>query len=348
MFNNAIYHEELIRITETSLPLHLLDGSTLLITGASGLIGATLADIIIFYNSHKNGNINLWLMGRNECAMKLRFKNAMGIKNVHFLINDVCNEININSPIDYIVHAAGKGDPKSFVDDPVGVMNANYIGMYQVLELARKKCSKKVVYISSGEVYGILDSNLHKTGMRESDYGYLDILTQRACYASSKRAAETLCISYVEQHGMDVSIARPCHTYGATMSKKDSRVIAEFLRNAIRKSDIIMKSPGLQKRSYCYVSDTAEALLYILLKGISGRAYNIANSLSVITIRDLADLIAAKANINVKYQEADKIEKKGYSDIMDAILDPTALEELGWRPKYTINEGIERVLSILG
>ncbi len=348
MINHVIYQEELNRITESSLPWNNLDGCNLLITGASGLIGSMLADVIIYHNKNKNGNINLWLMGRNEAALKLRYGNYMKDSYVHFLVQDVCKEIEINTPIDYIVHGAGKGDPQSFAEDPVGVMNANYIGMFRVLELARKKHTKKVVYISSGEVYGILDPiRCKEAGMKESDYGYLDIINPRACYASSKRAAETLCISYKEQYGINVSIARPCHTYGAAMSEKDSRVIGEFLRCAIDKRNIIMKSPGLQKRSYCYIADTAEALLYIMLKGKNGCAYNISNSKSVITIRELAELIAKKADIKVTFQNSQEAEKRGYSNIMNAVLDSAALEEIGWKPYYTIEEGLNRALTIL-
>lgn len=346
MLNSLTYQEELNRIIK-SFPLDFLDGANVLITGASGLIGGVLADTIIHSIYQKRSNVNLWLMSRDEKVLQDRFHDSMNLKNIHLIAADVCKEINISEPIDYIVHAAGKGDPKSFATDPVGVMNANYLGMYQVLELAKRKKAKKVVYISSGEVYGVVELKSFELGMKEKDYGYLDILSPRACYASSKRAAETLCISYADQYGIDVSIARPCHTYGPATVMTDSRVIAEFMRYGLQKSDIIMKSPGLQKRSYCYVPDTGLALLYIMAKGVRGKAYNIANSKSVITIRELAELIAAKANVAIQYEEADQKEKKGFSDIMHAVLNSGALEELGWRPNYDIYEGIDRTLSIL-
>lgn len=348
MINNHIYDKDLMYINNFELPWERLDGKAILVTGGSGLIGSTIIDAIIYRNEKRHSGIDVWVLSRNEKVVNERFGKYFEKSYFHYLCQDVCEKINIPSEIEYIVHGAGKGDPNSFASDPVGVMNANYMGMYQVLELAREQRTNKVVYISSGEVYG--DQSQERRlieGVKEADYGYVNLLDPRACYASSKRAAETLCAAYRMQYGVNVSIARPCHTYGAAMLDSDNRVVGEFLRKAKRKESIVLKSQGLQERNYCYVSDTVTALLIILLKGESGKAYNIADRHSVIRIRDMAELLAEQTGTEVIFEKATEFEKKGYGIIERAVLDPSALEKLGWSAEYHLKKGLNHVLSMM-
>lgn len=353
MLEHRLYEEDMKQINHIDIPWDQIEGKTILITGGTGLIGSVLVDALIYRNEKEQTNINIWVLGRNNATIKEKFGPYLEKEYFHYIKQDVCEKINISEPIDYIIHGASKGDPHSFANDPVGVMNANYLGMYQVLELAREKQVKKVLFISTGEVYGTQNKSDDITlkyealGLKETDYDYLDILNPRSCYASSKRAAETLCVSYNSQYGIKVSIARPCHTYGATMLDSDNRVIGEFIRKAEDHLEIVMKSQGVQRRSYCYVSDTITALLYILLLGDNGNAYNIANKNSIINIKELAELIARKAETKVVFGLPNEIEKKGYSNIVNAVLDENKLKDLGWKPKYGIQEGIERTLEIL-
>lgn len=353
MLEHKLYEEDMESINNLDIPWNQLEGSSILITGGTGLIGSSLVDALIYRNEMKQANIKIWLLGRNTDTVQEKFEKYLKKDYFHFLCQDVCRAINISEPIDYIIHGASKGDPRSFATDPVGVMNANYMGMYQVLQLAKERCVKKVVFLSTGEVYGIqpepYDDKLQLTdkGIKENDYGYLDILNLRSCYASSKRAAETLCISYSSQYDINVCIARLCHTYGANMLADDNRVIGEFIRNALHHSDIIMKSQGIQRRSYCYVADTVSALLYLLIYGDRGAAYNVANKNSIITIRQLAELIAYNAGTNIIFDIPKEIEAKGYSNIVHAVLDASKLEELGWKPKYDMEEGVRRTIEML-
>lgn len=348
MIDNPIYEEDLSYINQVNIPWENLTGSSILITGGTGLIGSAIVDALIYRNEKMKAGITLWVISRNKKTVIERFGKYLKKDYFNFIQMDVCNEIQINSKIDYIIHGASKGDPLSFATDPVGVMNANYIGLYHVLELAREKKPKKVLYISSGEVHGRHNENVDSDiGLKEEDYGYLDILNQRASYASSKRASETLCVCYYNQYGINVNIARPCHIYGPAMLVTDSRVINEFIFRAKNHEDIIMKSDGRQKRSYCYVADTITALFTILLNGENGKAYNIANKDSIITVKELAILIAKIAHIDLKQVLPTEHESKGYSDITKAVLDSTKLEKLGWTAKYDIETGIRHVLQLI-
>lgn len=350
MIEHKLYAEDLSQINQLKLPWSNLDGSSILVTGATGLIGSILVDTLILRNEMRKADINIWVLGRNEATLRERFGKYFDKDYFHYILQDVSSKIVINMPIDYIIHAASKGDPYSFATDPVGVMNSNYMGMFQVLELAKEKHSKKVLYISSGEVYGIQSltnaPDINKSAMGEEDYGYVNILNPRSCYASSKRATETLCASFGYQYGIDVTIARPCHTYGPTMLSSDSRVIGEFILKALQHSNIVMKSQGIQKRSYCYAADTAAALIYILLLGENGEAYNIANKNSIITIKELAELIARIAKTKVVFEIPEETDTKRDSNIVNGVLKSTKLEGLGWIPKYGIVEGIERTMRI--
>ena len=351
MMDNKLYIDDLAQINKTDIPWNELQGKAVLITGANGLFGSVLVDTLIYRNEIMQGNTDIWVLVRNEEFSRKRFGNYINKKYFHYLIQDVCLNIRIDSSIDYIIHAAGKGDPRSFATDPVGIMNANYLGILQVLELAKDKKSIKVIYISSGEVYGIVKPEFisgEYQGIQEKEYGYLDILNPRACYASSKRAAETLCISYSKQYGVDVNIARPCHTYGPTMLESDSRVINEFIRAVLEHSDIVLKSPGLQQRSYCYIADTAAAIFTLLLSGKKDEAYNISNPNSILTIKELAELLTRIGGTKIRYEISDHIEKSGYSDIVHAVLDARKLYDLSWRPLYNMDEGIIRTIKILG
>ena len=202
---------------------------------------------------------------------------------------------------------------------------------------------KCFLYVSSGEVYGEGDGRV----FTEDYSGYVDCAKPRSCYPSSKRAAETLCVSYAAEYGADVVIARPCHTYGPYFTEQDNRVYAQFIRNVLRGEDIVMKSTGEQFRSWCYVVDCVSALLHILLKGESGEAYNIADADSNISIRELAETIAAIGGRKVVIDLPDVDEKRGFNPVTKSIFSTDKLESLGWKPKNHISTGMNNTIKEL-
>jgi len=345
LFYNELYISDLLIVLETGLPWDQLQNKTILITGSTGCIGSVLVDVLMYFNKLRDGNIKIIAIGRNKENARNRFNEYFNNNNFTFVEQDISLPLQINIDVNYIIHAASNADPISFATDPVGTMKSNFMGMYHLLEYAKTHHTQRVLYISSGEVYGQGDNNI--TSFSEDYCGYIDYINPRACYPSSKRAAETLCASYIKQYKLDAVIARPCHVYGATFARSDSRVIAQFLRAVVSGEDIIMKSEGSQIRSYCYVADVVSGLLYILFYGETGQAYNIADKNSIVSIKKLAEILAAVGNKKVRYEIPDLIEKSGYSGVTRAVLDSSKIESLGWNPKIGIEEGLKKTLNIL-
>lgn len=307
-------------------------GCKFLVTGANGLIGSYLVDYLDFIGAE------VYAMSRSIDKLKFRFNNNQNIK----LIEQDLNEpLTIDDKFDYIIHAASNAHPLAFSQDPVGTMKANLFGTMNLLELA-KRSNSKFLYLSSGEIYG----NNIDHDFTEDDLGVVDTKLARSCYPEAKRAAETLCISYCDQFGIHTNIARLCYVYGHTITDDNSRADAQFLRNALLGKDIVMKSQGLQRRTYCYVADAVSALLFILLNGVKSEVYNIANPNSITTIAQYAQILANIAKVNLKFELPDEIEKKGYSKQADSVLSAQKLINIGWSPLYDINVGLENTFKI--
>ena len=348
---NPVFLEEMEELCTESLPWEEIDDSTFLIAGGTGLVGAGLTDFLIYRNEYKKADIKIYVMARNVESAKEQFGEFYEKKYFHFLKHDISQAINLDEfkdiKFDYIVHAASKADPISFASDPIGISNANYIGTNELLKLANTNCVKSFIYISSGEVYGIIDAINSEKGIDEEMQGTLEIKSARNSYGISKRAAENLCNCYCRQFNIVVKIARLCHTFGTTQTQNENRVIFQFLNNAINNQDILLKSVGVQKRSYLYLPDAIRGLLYIILKGKDGEAYNISDSKNVNTIKDLADLIADEFKVSVKMEIDEKKMNYIDSNISNAVLNSSKLEELGVNMKYDIHKGIHNYKLIM-
>lgn len=288
-----------------------------------------------------NRNYQLFASGRNKQRALDRFKEYVECDDFHFLEYDVLYPLNCDVDFDYIIHAASYASPNAFVQNPVEVMKSNIIGVSNLIEYGLAHQMKRFLYISTGEIYGEGDGRVFD----EEYSGYVNCLIPRSCYPSSKRAAETLCVSYAAEYGADVVIARPCHVYGPNFSEKDNRVYAQFIRNILNDSDIIMKSTGEQFRSWCYVVDCVSALLYVLLKGEKGQAYNIADSQSVISIKELAETIAEIGNKSVIMEVPSVSESLGYNVVTKSVFLTEKLEALGWSVEGTMKEKLEKTLK---
>ena len=334
------YKEDILQIFEQDLPWDKLSGANILVTGATGLIGGCLVETLMM---NPKRDYQVYASGRNEERARKRFKDYADDSAFHFVKYDVMKPLESEVHFDYIVHAASNANPKFYATQPVEVMKANFDGVANLMEYGLDHGMKRFLYVSSGEVYGEGDGRV----FTEDYSGYVNCATPRACYPSSKRAAETLCVAYAAEYGVDVVMARPCHIYGPYFTEQDNRVYAQFIRNVLRGKDIVMKSTGEQFRSWCYVVDCVSALLHILLKGDSGEAYNIADAESNISIRELADTIAAIGGKNVVIDLPEADEKKGFNVVTMSVFSTEKLEFLGWQARKHIQQGLEHTICEL-
>lgn len=315
------YNEDVAAAAASQLPWEKLSGCNILVTGATGLIGGCIVEILM----GRKHCYNVYAAGRNEKRAMLRFAKYRDDKTFHFFHYDVCEELHSDVDFHYIIHAASNASPVFFNNNPVEVMKANVYGVANLMEYGRRHDMHRFLYVSTGEIYG--EGN---RTFSEIDSGYIDCTQPRACYPSSKRAAETLCMSYVAEYGVDAVVARPCHTYGPHFTESDNRVFCQFVRNVLRGEDIEMKSDGSQMRSWCYVVDCALGIMYILLKGENGNAYNVADPTSTFTIRQLAETIAMSEGRRVVFLNPSDADRKQFTNISHAVFDTAKLQSLGW------------------
>lgn len=319
-----------------------LQNSKILITGASGLICSAVVDMLMTMNDSMDLNISVYAAGRNREKIERRFSHWQNSKMFHYLHYDATEPFSTDVVFDYIIHGAGNANPSLYVQEPVETMLGNFLGMKELLDYSRNNKIRRILYISSSEVYG---NNQTARPYREEDYGFVDILDPRSCYPSSKRATETLCAAYCLEYGVDYVIGRPGHIYGPTMTASDCRASSQFPRDVLEGKDIVMKSKGEQMRSYCYVLDCSSALLTILLAGKSGQAYNISNRDSVVSIRELAECIARESGHKVVFEIPSEQEKMGYNKMNTSALNAEKLENLGWNAAFSLVQGVQGTLD---
>ncbi len=336
-------------IADTAIPWEQLRGKTVLVTGANGFIAYYLILALLIRNDFYGNNIKIIGMVRNSGKAEQKYGSILKRTDFTLLQQDVCESLENCGDVDYIIHAASQASPYYFENDPVGTLEANTIGTSNLLKYAVGKKQCQVLVVSSLKVYGEVKNGLGS--IREEDIGSLEIDNYQNCYAQGKRVAETLCNCYVKQYGLQVKIARPSYIYGAS-TLRDDRVWAQFFKNVIQKENILLKSNGAQYRSFCYVTDTVAALLYILLYGEAGVPYNIAYEKSNTTIRNFAKTVAEafpERRIRLVFQN--KVDEKESAilpgDKTPEILDSTRLHGLGWEGRVDLMEGVRRSIQTM-
>ncbi len=344
IYDSSLWLHDLDESVSTLPALDTLAGKTILITGAGGLICSAVADVLIRYNETHTVPIRVLAGGRIEQRIRERFSPFFEKDYFRFLPYDASADAPaIPENVDHIIHGAGNASPNHIVREPVETMLGNFRGLYHLLSYAWEH-SSRVLYISSSEVYGKKENDLP---YREDEYGYIDLLNARNSYSVGKRAAETLCASFAAEYGVDSVIVRPGHIYGPTALPSDNRVSSAWAYDAARGRDIVMKSEGRQIRSYCHCLDCASAILTVLLKGESGRAYNISNPDSVISIRDMAEILARCGGVELKTELPTAEEKKGFNPMSNSSLCSDRLLSLGWRGLFDAERGLAHTVEIL-
>jgi len=346
LYNNAMYLDDVDYVAALSLPWEKLAGKSVLLSGATGLVGSFLVDVLMTKNE-AGLNCTVYALGRNAQRAAKRFTRWEGNDLLKFIPYDVTKPFvreDIGT-VDYILHLASNTHPMQYSTDPIGTITTNIIGLYNMLDFAVDHQATRFAFASSNEIYG---ENRGDVELFDEDYcGYINCNTMRAGYPEGKRCGEALCQAYKAQKGLDVVIPRLTRSYGPTMLMSDTKAISQFIRKGIAGEDIILKSEGTQYYSYTYVADAVSGLLTVLLCGENGQAYNIADVASDIMLKDLAAIIAKTAGKEVVFELPDAVEAAGYSKATKARLDGSKLKALGWKPRYDMDGGLSRTIKIL-
>jgi nucleoside-diphosphate-sugar epimerase len=350
LYSHPLYQEDLSYLAGLPLPWEQLDGATVVISGASGMLGSLLVDAIMTRNAANNLGCRIYALGRRKEKLEARFSHWRS----HWgtLLSFV--EVDINVPLDdvalpekaaYVIHLASNTHPVAYATDPVGTVLANVYGTRNLLDFAVARQARRFAFASSNEIYGENRGDVEK--FDESYSGNIDCNTLRAGYPESKRCGEALCQAYRKQFGLDAVVPRFTRSYGPTLLPTDTKALSQFLRNALHGEDIVLKSAGEQFYSYLYATDSIAGFLTVLLKGEDGLAYNIADEKSDIRLKDLAREIASQVGVKVVFQLPNATEQAGFSKATKARLDSTRLHALGWTAKYDLPSGIRRTLDML-
>ena len=323
-----------------------LEQASIFVTGATGLIGTTLIRGLMERNQSCDGALKVFALVRNEEKARQMFGSYLDKGWLQLVVGDVNSLPEIDEEIDYIVHGASVTSSRDFVDKPVETIMTAIEGTKNILELAKAKQVKSMVYMSSMEVYG---TPLDNQPLTEEKMGYLNPLAVRSSYSESKQMVENLCVAYCSEYQVPVKIVRLTQTFGPGVAKDDGRVFAEFARCAVSGKDIRLQTAGLTERMYLYTADAATALLTVLTKGENGEAYNAANRDTYCSIKEMADLVAAsfgqgRCNVVIDIPET---PNTSYNPVCHVYLECGRLEKLGWTAKTDLENMYRRMIACM-
>ena len=334
---HPLYQEDLSNILSVK-GIETLKGKSILITGATGLIGVHMIDALM-----KLGNVKVYAVGRSKETAAKRLGEYYDNPDFIFIEQDVCLPFPEDLKVDYIIPGASNTHPLAYSQFPIETIMINVKGAEHALELAART-NAVVLYPSTVEVYG----NARGNDVFTEDYtGQLNLATSRSCYTESKRVSEALCQSYIAERGVDVKVARLSRIFGPTMLASDTKASSQFLKKALAGEDIVLKSKGDQYFSYTYVTDAVAAMLHIMINGETGKAYNISNDKCNVHLRYFAAICASTARKEVVFDLPDEMERKGFSIASQAVLSNDYLTSIDFKASYDIETAISRTISIL-
>lgn len=340
---NRVLEDDLKTIIAEDLSWEKLKNKTVMITGASGMVGSYMLYVLLMLNDEKHYGIKVDAVMRNVNKLPEEIRNR---EDVNVVVADVTKDIPDVGDIDYIIHAASPASPLIMQNQPVETIAANTIGTFKTLELAKEKNAEGYLFISSREIYGQPDEG--QEFFYENTYGFVDQLNPRSCYSEGKKAAETMCVCFHEEYGLNTKIARLAHTYGPGMSIYDGRVQADFLKNVYHNEDIVLKSEGTAVRTYTYIADAIAGMYRILLDS-EDIVYNIGNEAGKVSIRDLAEILVSiypERGLKLVF-DIPEGGTKGTAPYTLGILSSEKLRKLGWNPKHSVKDGFKRTLEYL-
>ena len=344
--DDKILQYDIEQIAEADfIPWQQLKNSSILITGATGLIGSQVVMALLHANEAKHLGLTVYAAVRNEAKAEKIFAKASGDA-LKLVVQDIMQPFDMMEHIDYIIHGASMTGSRDFVDYPVETIKTAISGTENVLELAKKNNIKGMVYLSSLEVYGVVDFSI--ASVSEDMNGTLDSMSVRSSYSEGKRMVECMCASYAAEYNLPIKVARLCQTFGPGVSYGDNRVFAQFARSIIEGNDIVLKTDGSTERNYCYTKDAITGILTVLLSGNAGEAYNVANKDTLITIRGMAEMLIGlypKSGTSLVFDIAEDVTKLGYNPKVKMNLDTAKLESLGWTATVPLKDMFKNLID---
>lgn len=352
-----VLEEDLLYIANSTLPYEQLYNSTVLVTGATGLVGSMAVKALLMMNRAKHADIRVLALVRNQKKAEVMYED-FDTSQLTYLIGDLMQPVTAANytlsdgssvddiKVDYIIHGASPTASKYFVSCPVETIMAAIDGTKHILDLAKEKHAKGVVYLSSMEAFGAPDPSLPY--VKEEDLGYIDIHNPRSCYSEGKRMCECLCSSYASEYDVPVRIARLSQTFGAGVPYEEGRVFAQFAKSAMHGQDIVLHTEGKSVGNYCYTRDSVMGILLLLVRGEAGQAYTVSNPESNITIAGMAQMVAdriADGKIKLIFDIPESAMTYGYAPDVNLRLNADKLMALGWKPEIGLEESYRRMMK---
>lgn len=345
---NPILKNDLDELIENRHLFEPLSGKTVLVTGATGLIGSLLVKALLYWNAVRNDSIRVVAVIRDRQKAEQLYADCAQIGMPKWVAaNLICDTLEVSGRVDYIVHTAAVTTSKTMITRPVETIQTALHGTESVLRLAAAQKAAGVVFLSSMEVYG---SVAHGGKVRESDLGKIDLSAVRSCYPEGKRMCECMCQAYYAQYDVPVVVARLAQTFGAGISPTENRVFAQFARSALAGEDIVLRTEGKSEGNYVYTTDAIAAILLLLQKGEAGQTYNVANEDSHMTIRKMAELVAEELSNGKSRVVIDLPQDRqttGYAPDVKLWLDAGKIGRLGWRARVSLRESYQRLAKSL-
>lgn len=325
-----------------------IQGKSLLLSGASGMIGSLLIDVLMIQNEGMDPSkqYRIFAASRSESAAKQRFYHWMKHPAFSYFPHDITQPLDqFPEAPDLLIHAASTTHPAQYTQEPINTILSNILGTQNMLDVSARHPGTRFLLLSSVEVYG---ENRGDADYFDEGYcGYINCNTLRAGYPESKRVSEAMCQAYIQEKGVDAVIIRLPRCYGPTMRMSDTKALSQFIKKGLAEEDIVLKSAGNQFYSYAFVCDAVLGMLYVLTSGVCGEAYDLADRKSDITLKELASLVAQTAGRKVVFESPSESEKAGYSTATRAVMRGEKLKQLGWAPRYDMESGIKLTMEML-
>src|SRR3989338_4509698 len=300
--NSKIMQEDIKTIAQNiGENVQRLSGATVLITGGAGFLGNYFILTIDYLNKHvlkkpcKMISIDNFITG-----LKYNIEDQENFKAIK---HDVTKPLQIDEPIDFIISAAGIASPLFYRKYKIETIDVGVFGTKNMLELAKDKKVKSMLFFSSSEIYGDPDPRFVPTP--ETYYGNVSPIGPRSNYDESKRLGETLCIAYYDTRKVPIKWVRPFNVYGPGMRIDDYRVVHNFVANALQKGFMPVYGAGYSTRTFCYVTDAITGFFKVLLSDFNGEAFNVGTDREEISMRDLAKIIAEMFDNTVEIRNMD-------------------------------------------